>query len=151
MEDVMEIRLATADDEIEVCRLWSLLLRFYRKNTSTEVLQQSFRYAVSHPLKVLVYIILIEGVVTGTASLHLGHYSTWNDNWYGHIEDVIIVPAYRGQGLASKLIRHTITAARELNLSRLELSALNENHEARKMYEKLGFTTDSVTYELLLN
>lgn len=147
----MEIRLASADDEIEVCRLWRMLLRFYRKNTSIEVLQQSFRYAVAHPLKVLVYIILIEGVVTGTASLHLGHYSTWNDNWYGHIEDVIIDPAYRGQGLASKLIRHTITAAREQNLSRLELSALNENHTARKMYEKLGFTTDSVTYELPLN
>jgi len=147
----MEIRLATADDEIAVCHLWSMLLKFYRKNTPIEVLQQSFRYAVAHPLKVLVYIILIEGVVTGTASLHLGHYSTWNDDWYGHIEDVIIDPAYRGRGLASRLIRHTINAAREQNLSRLELSALNENYTARKMYEKLGFTTDSVTYELLLN
>ncbi len=147
----MEIRLATVNDEIAVCRLWSMLLRFYQKKTAMEVLQQSYRYAVAHPLQILVYIILVEGVVTGTASLHLGHYSTWNDNWYGHIEDVIIDPDYRGRGLASNLICHLITAAGEQNLSRLELSALNENYAARKMYEKFGFTTDSVTYELHLD
>ncbi|MCJ7806446.1 MAG: GNAT family N-acetyltransferase, partial [Clostridia bacterium] len=113
--------------------------------------RSSFRYTVKHPLKVLVFIILVEGVVTGTVSLHLGHYSTWDDNWYGHIEDVIVDPAYRGRGLASELLRHVISAAREQNLSRLELFTTNNNHAARRIYEKLGFNTDSVYYELPLN
>ncbi len=146
----MEIKLATAADEVGVCRLWTMLLNFYRMQTSPEVLQRSYRFAINHPHKVLIFIILIEGVVTGTASLHLGHYSTWNDNWYGHLEDVIIDPAYRGRGLACDLIRHVISAAKEENLSRLELNALNDNHAARRMYEKLGFSTDSVVYELPL-
>ena len=146
----MEVKLATAAEEIEVCRLWEMLLKFYRKQSSPEVLQRSFRFAINHPHKVLIFIILIEGVVTGTASLHLGHYSTWNDNWYGHVEDLIVDPAYRGRGLASELMRHVISAAKAENLSRIELNALNNNHGARRIYEELGFTTDSVVYELPL-
>lgn len=138
------------NDQEAVCRLWTVLLKFYSKDASPEVLQKSFRYAVEHPHKVLIFIILIEGVVTGTASLHLGHYSTWNDNWYGHIEDVIIDPVYRGRGLAETLLRQVIEAARKEKLSRIELNALVDNRPARRLYEKLGFSTDSVAYELSL-
>ena len=147
----MEVRLATPADEEDVCRLWTLLLDFYKKQASPEVLRRSFRYAVNHPQKVLIFIIMIEGVVTGTVSLHLGHFSTWNNNFYGHLEDLIVDPAYRGRGLAEKLLRQAIDAARENNLSRVELNALNDNEAARKLYEKLGFTTNSVVYELPLN
>jgi ribosomal protein S18 acetylase RimI-like enzyme len=147
----MEIRLATTADEAAVCRLWTGLLNFYKKHASPEVLQRSFRYAVKNPLKVQVYVIAIEGTVAGTASLHLGHYSTWNDNWYGHIEDLIIDQSWRGRGYACRLLRHIIAAAEEQNLSRVELNALNENQAARRLYEKLGFTSDSVVYELPLN
>ncbi len=147
----MEVRLATPADEEDVCRLWTLLLDFYKKQASPEVLRRSFRYAVNHPQKVLIFIIMIEGVVTGTVSLHLGHFSTWNNNFYGHLEDLIVDPACRGRGMAEKLLRQAIDAARENNLSRVELNALNDNEAARKLYEKLGFTTNSVVYELPLN
>ncbi len=144
----MEVRQATAADEMEVCRLWTILLKLYNKQASPEVLQRSYRYVINHPQRVLIFIILIEGVVTGTASLHLGHYSTWQDNWYGHIEDVIIDPQYRGRGLAEHIVKHVISAAKEQNLSRLELNALISNNSARRLYEKLGFTNQSVVYEL---
>ncbi len=147
----MEIRPANAADEIDVCRLWTMLLKFYNAQASPEVLRRSFHFCINNPHKVLVFIILNEGVVTGTASLHMGHYSTWNDNYYGHIEDVIIDPQYRARGLAYHLLQHIIDAAREHNLSRLELNTLNGNHGARKLYEKLGFTTDSVSYSLSLH
>lgn len=147
----MEIRPATAAEEKEVCRLWTMLLNFYNAQASPEVLKRSFHFCINNPHKVVVFIILIEGVVTGTASLHMGHYSTWNDNYYGHIEDVIIDPEYRGRSLAYHLLHHVISAARDHNLSRLEVNALSDNHGARKLYEKLGFTTDSVAYELPLH
>ncbi len=146
----MEIRQAELGDEEAVCRLWTVLLKFYNKQASPEILQQSFHYAVEHPHKVLIFIVLVEGVITGTASLHLGHYSTWNDNWYGHIEDVVVDPDYRGRGLAEKLVSHIIAVATEKKLARLELNALVENDAARRLYEKVGFSTDSVAYELNL-
>jgi len=64
---------------------------------------------------------------------------------------VIIDPAYRGRGAAFHLLTHLIEAARKHNLNQLELNALTSNHPARKMYEKLGFTSDSIAYELPLN
>jgi ribosomal protein S18 acetylase RimI-like enzyme len=146
----MKIRAVVAEDEGTVLRLWRRLLKFYDKEASQEVLERSFRYVVDHPHQVLVFVALVDGVIAGTASLHQGHYSTWNDNWYGHIEDVIVDPEYRGRGVGSKLLSHIIQVAREKNLARLELNALNSNGPARKMYEKLGFTTDSAAYELPL-
>ena len=89
--------------------------------------------------------------MAGTASLHQGHYSTWNDNWYGHIEDVVVDPAYRRCGVGEALVRHIVAVARALGLSRLELNALNDNIPARRLYEKIGFKTDSVVYELKLS
>lgn len=147
----MEVRLARAEDEIEVCRLWTMLLKFYKKNAAPEVLGRSFRYTVKNPKQVMVFVALSEGVVVGTASLHLGHYSTWNDNWYGHVEDVIVDPAYRGCGVATALLEAVIKTAREHNLSRLELYTLNSNNAACRLYERIGFSTDSSLYELELN
>lgn len=146
----MLIRQAELKDEEAVCRLWAMLLECYNKSASLDVLKQSFRYAVGHPHKVLIFIILIEGVVTGTASLHFGHFSTWNNNWYGHVEDMVIDPSYRHQGLAEALLRHLIDVAAENKLARLELHTQAGNQAARHLYEKLGFSTDSMLYELTL-
>jgi ribosomal protein S18 acetylase RimI-like enzyme len=144
----MEIRPAKVEDGPAVCALWKQLITRYNKKAEFKTLERSFRFAVGHPGQVRVYIAVLEGEVAGTASLHQGHYSTWNDYWYGHIEDVIVAPAYRRRGVGEALVRHVVTAAGELGLSRLELNALCDNTLARTMYEKIGFVTDSVVYEL---
>ncbi|MEW5784494.1 MAG: GNAT family N-acetyltransferase [Bacillota bacterium] len=146
----MQIRQADQADEKGVCDLWKMLLHFYGKERSEAVFRRSFRYAVSRPGQIQIFVAVMEEKIVGTASLHLGHYSTWNDHWYGHVEDVIVVPACRGRGVGEALIRRIIAAAAELGLGRLELNALADNTAARKMYEKIGFKTDSVSYELPL-
>jgi len=147
----LEIRQATLEDQEAVIRLWKILLDMYNKESPSEVLQRSFRFMLENPQQALIFVIEKDGLVAGTASLHLGHYSTWHDNWYGHIEDLVIDPKYRGQGLAYNLLCHVIEAAKEQELSRIELNALNTNHNARRLYEKLGFITQSVVYELDFN
>ncbi len=144
----MEIRQATAADEKVIIDLWKILLDYYNKNSPPEVLQRSFRFTLENPQQVQVFVVEEEGIIKGTASLHKGHYSTWHDNWYGHIEDVVVDPLCRSQGLAYKLLCHVIETAKEQGLSRIELNALNTNHNARRLYEKLGFITQSVVYEL---
>lgn len=147
----MEIRQATAADQEAVISLWKTLLEFYNKKSPVEVLQRSFCFTLDNPKQVQVFVVEENGMIKGTASLHKGHYSTWHDNWYGHIEDVVVDPQCRGQGLAYKLLCHVIETAREQGLSRIELNALNTNHNARRLYEKLGFITQSVVYELDFN
>lgn len=62
----MAARMVCVTNKLELCRIWSMLHKFYKKQSSPEVLQRSYRYAINHPEKVLIFIILIEGVVTGT-------------------------------------------------------------------------------------
>ena len=143
----MEIRQATATDEEAVCRLWKMLLDFYRKEATMEMLRRCFRYAVNHPEQIIIYLAEIDGAAAGTASLHMGHYSTWNDDFYGHVEDLVVDPHYRDRGIAEALLKVIMETAREHNLGRLELNCLNDNLPARKLYEKMGFKTDSVVYE----
>jgi len=146
----MEIRQARPEDKATVCDLWRQLIEYYHKKADLSILQQSFSYAVEHPEQVRIYVAVVEGKIAGTASLHLGHYSTWNGYWYGHVEDVIVSSFYRRRGLAEALVRHIADAAGESGLRRLELNALSDNTIARTMYEKIGFKTDSVVYELHL-
>lgn len=146
----MIIRQARLEDEDEVCSLWEQLARFYGNDGSLSVLKKSFRYALENPAQVLVFVVLSEGNVVGTGSLHQGHYSTWADRMYGHIEDLIVADKYRGKKLGRKLILHMVEKARELGLCRLELNTLKSNQAAHRLYEKIGFKSDSVVYELSL-
>lgn len=145
-----EIKMALKEQEDQVLHLWNQLMEAYGKKASPAVLQESYRYAVAHPRQVQVFVAMREGRVLGTVSLHLGHFSTWNNNWYGHVEDLIVDAGERRQGVAWSLLSHVAGVAREEKLSRLELHTLNENKAARAMYEKLGFQTSSVVYDLLL-
>ena len=147
-KDMIKIRQAVLEDGPEVCALWRMLLQFYRKEAPDELLRRSFRYAVDHPEQILIYLALIEGRAAGTASLHLGHYSTWNDYWYGHIEDLIVAPQFRRRGVARRLLMQIEEAAAQAGLGRVELLVLNDNLPARHLYEQFGFTTDSAVYEL---
>jgi ribosomal protein S18 acetylase RimI-like enzyme len=150
MEKKHEILLAGPDQEEQVLHLWQQLLEAYGKKASLATLQESYRYAIAHPRQVQVYVAVREGRVLGTVSLHLGHFSTWNNNWYGHAEDLVVEGRERRQGVALSLFSHIIQVAKKENLSRLELHTMNNNQAARAMYEKLGFETSSVIYELLL-
>lgn len=63
----MAARKVCVTKKLELCHFWTMLHKFYKLHSSPEVLQRSYRYAINHPEKVLIFIILIEGVVTGTA------------------------------------------------------------------------------------
>lgn len=146
----LEIFLAGPNQEDQVLYLWQQLMEAYGKKVSPAILQASYRYAIAHPRQVQVYVAVGHGRVLGTVSLHLGHFSTWNNNWYGHVEDLVVDVKERRQGVAWSLLTHVAMVAKEEKLSRLELHTMKDNFLARAMYEKLGYETSSVLYELLL-
>ena len=78
-----------------------------------------------------------DGKIIGDATLHqqLG-------GWKRHIGrvSVLVLPRYRGRGLARAMIGETAQLARRLGLERLEAEFIGEQEAAIKMFAMLGFS-----------
>jgi ribosomal protein S18 acetylase RimI-like enzyme len=79
---------------------------------------------------------VMDGKIVGDATLHqqLG-------GWKRHIGrvSVLVLPHYRGRGLARALISEIVALARSLGLEKVEAEFIGEQEAAIKMFELLGF------------
>ncbi|BFZ06589.1 hypothetical protein BsWGS_09628 [Bradybaena similaris] len=64
-------------------------------------------------------------------------YSTW-EGVCVHLEDLYVMPAYRGKGLGKRLWQHVTQIALDMGCSRLQLSVLGWNKDAKDMYTRQG-------------
>jgi len=55
------------------------------------------------------------------------------------ISDLIVTPAFRGQGLGTALIQYLVRCAREMNASCVDIGAALSNPGAVALYRRLGF------------
>lgn len=80
---------------------------------------------------------LINGKIVGDATLHqqLG-------GWKRHIGrvSVLVLPQYRGRGLARALVSEIVDIARHVGLERVEAEFIGEQEAAIKMFAMLGFS-----------
>lgn len=80
---------------------------------------------------------LMDGRIVGAATLHqqLG-------GWKRHIGrvSVLVLPQYRGRGLARALVSEIVDLARSLGLERVEAEFIGEQEAAIKMFALLGFS-----------
>ena len=70
-------------------------------------------------------------------SLNKAFPSFYNDELY--IEAISVFPEYRGQGIASKLLKHSFEYAEELNIPKVALLVEMQNEHALNIYKKYGF------------
>lgn len=57
-----------------------------------------------------------------------------------NIHDVVVLPAFRGQGISKRLLAKVETIARELGCCKLTLEVLEGNHVAQAAYRACGFS-----------
>jgi GNAT superfamily N-acetyltransferase len=79
----------------------------------------------------------MDGKIAGDATLHqqLG-------GWKRHIGrvSVLVLPQYRGRGLAKALVSEIVDVARHLGLERVEAEFIGEQETAMHMFAMLGFS-----------
>jgi GNAT superfamily N-acetyltransferase len=51
----------------------------------------------------------------------------------------LVVPAWRGRGVGTALVEHSVDAARALGFDALQFNFVFETNPARRLYERLGF------------
>jgi len=80
---------------------------------------------------------LMDGKIVGAATLHqqLG-------GWKRHIGrvSVLVLPQYRGRGLARALVQEIADLARSVGLEKVEAEFIGEQEAAVKMFALLGFS-----------
>src|SRR5215468_6367930 len=80
---------------------------------------------------------IIDGKIVGDATLHqqLG-------GWKRHIGrvSVLVLPQYRGRGLARALVGEIVGLARNIGLDKVEAEFIGEQDAAIKMFALLGFS-----------
>ena len=65
-------------------------------------------------------------------------YSTFLARPTLYLEDLFVLPDYRGRGVGSALLRHCVRLAHERGCGRMEWTCLDWNTSAQAVYEKLG-------------
>lgn len=80
---------------------------------------------------------VMDGKIVGDATLH-----QQGGGWKRHIGrvSVLVLPHYRGRGLARALISEIVALARSLGLEKVEAEFIGEQEAAIKMFELLGFS-----------
>lgn len=69
----------------------------------------------------------------------VGYCGFWNVAGEGDITNIAVLPQYRRQGVASRMMEEVIRCALSLGLSVLTLEVRESNQAAQKLYERYGF------------
>jgi ribosomal protein S18 acetylase RimI-like enzyme len=68
----------------------------------------------------------------------------------GILEDLVVLPEFRNQGIGTRLVRHAAEHARQMGLLRLTLLTDGDNILSQQLYQKLGWTRSEMVPMRLL-
>ncbi len=66
---------------------------------------------------------------------------------FGYISDICVLPQFRGQGIATRLLQEIGLRLRRTGVTRVRINALAANASARAAYERAGFAVYEIQYE----
>ena len=90
-------------------------------------------------LKAMKNLVMIEsGVIIGTSGFGPSRWDDYKD--FGEIISIYLLPEFTGKGYGSKLLNRSIEELKKDGFDKIILWVLEENHIARKFYEKNKFT-----------
>jgi ribosomal protein S18 acetylase RimI-like enzyme len=69
--------------------------------------------------------------------------SIYAENLDAYLEELYVVPGRRGQGIGGALMREAMALARERGAGRMDINVDEEDVDARRFYERLGFRNHS--------
>jgi len=93
------------------------------------------------PDKTLALLAIEDGICVGNTITNIGPFKMNR-----HTADIGIgvIKGYRGKGIGTKLMKGTMKRLKENGVDKVTVSVFAPNKEARKFYEKLGFTQEGV-------
>ncbi len=137
--DQICIRLATSADIPQLCHLLSLL--FEQEEDFLPDLEnqaRGLRLIIKQPEVGMVFCAVDGTSVVGMVSI-LFTVSTAEGGRVAWLEDMVVHPSRRGQGIGERLINEAKSSALAAGCSRITLLTDATNNQALKFYRKAGF------------
>lgn len=138
----MEIRYITEEDNpLEISNIYESSWKYAYK----DIIPQSYldsipagQWAGSINKVDMNSLVLTEnGKIVGTASFCRSRWEEYSE--YGEIVSIYFLPDYIGKGYGRSLLNKCIEKLRQCGFNKVLLWVLEDNHRARKFYEKNGF------------
>jgi len=85
----------------------------------------------------MLHLIKAEGTVFGFSTLYFSFSSTRAEE-VGILNDLYVLPEYRGKGYGKKLMAHAIEQVKSRGISRIQWLTAKDNEDAQKLYDSLG-------------
>lgn len=140
----MVVRAAVIEDSAAICRLLGLLFAQEAEFQPAPGAQaQGVECILSTPELGRFFVIEDAGRVVGCVSL-LFSISTALGGKVALLEDFVLDPPARGQGLGTQLLAFAIEHAGQQGCKRITLLTDPDNHAAQALYRKMGFEPSSM-------
>ncbi len=136
----MEITLSTASDIPALCELLSLLFSQEADfQPDEEAQRRGLAQILDNPDVGLILVARQKNQIVGMVNL-LFTVSTALGQRVALLEDLVIAPTQRGNGIGSQLLKQTIETARLHDCHRITLLTDLANESAQRFYRKHGFS-----------
>jgi GNAT superfamily N-acetyltransferase len=131
--------------------LWRGYLDFYQTALPDEVYQRTWNRLMnrSGTLRGLCARDPASGTILGIVHFLL-HESAWTDRPICYLQDLFVAAEARGQGHGRLLIEAVAEEARRLGCARLYWTTQENNHTARRLYDRLAVYGGFIRYEYKL-
>lgn len=154
-----KIRQATPEDAQSIVFLINALAEYehllHESHPDVEELAKHLAPDATPRCEALVAELTESGKIVGMA-LYFYNYSTFLTRWGIFLEDLFVLPDYRGKGIGLGLFKHLARVAVEKGCKRLDWNVLDWNKLAIDFYNQLGaeplsdWTTMRLTGDALL-
>ncbi len=143
----MEIRYITQKDNLlEISSIYERSWKHAYKNMIPQAYLDSIPSGQWVNKTGMNHLVVIEdGQMIGTAGFCRSRWEKYSD--YGEIVSIYFLPAYMGKGYGRLLLNRCMEELKQCGFDKILLWVLEENHRARKFYEKNGFICSEVFRE----
>lgn len=149
----LTIRIATADDLPEIVSLLrDDVLGRTRESAGGQVAGRyldAFRAIDADPNNE-VLVAVMDGRVVATLQLTFTPSLSFQGSWRATVESVRTAADLRGRGIGAALMTRAIERARERSCGIVQLSTNKTRTDARRFYERLGFTATHEGMKMML-
>lgn len=131
------VRPATPSDITLMHSLVRALAEYEREPHSVKITEEQLLRDGFGPNPYYECLIAEEDSQPAGFALYFPIYSTWQGPSL-HLEDLFVLPAFRGKGIGKALLNHVAAAAVKRGCARLQWDVLDWNQPAIDFYESIG-------------